>query len=283
MLEHPLLRNHPDVESIEWRHLDKETYIEVENILTDGVKLFDAFLVEDFYPQDMFDELVSICTSNDLTKLDYSHQMNKWEEGVQVPQKFFDYAETKIRYLLGTEDIIHAYHMYAHHQITSDGRVPKLGLHIDEAPGPYMIDLHIGGNRDWGFVSRYTNFVCKPNQAVICQPQFEYHYRPSWGSKDPNEYYQAFFMHMINKNHWAVPSDANWGTRSKELEEKYEFGQAFRASKTFAKFNDQRNFIFRDLYIKTHKNTDAPPIPWSEMPLGEDMHIHQRKGVKPAI
>lgn len=283
MLEHPLLRNHPDIESIEWRFLDKETYVEVENILTDGVKLFDAFLVDDFYPQDMFDELVSICTSNDLTKLDYSHQMNKWEEGVQVPQKFFDYAQTKVRYLLGTDDVIHAYHMYAHHQITSEGRVPKLGLHIDEAPGPYMVDLHIGGNRDWGFVSRYTNFVCKPNQAIICQPQFEYHYRPSWGSKDPNEYYQAFFMHMINKNHWTVPSEAKWGNRPKELEEKYEFGQAFRSSQTFAKFNDQRNFIFRNMYINENRISGAPPIPLTETPLGEDMHIHQRKGVTPAI
>jgi hypothetical protein len=280
---HNLLRNHKNPDSIEWRHLDKETYIEIENILTDGVKFFDAFVVDDFYPQDMFDELVSICTSNDLSKLDYSHQMNKWEEGVEIPKKFFDYAEIKVRHLLGTDDVIYAYHMYAHHQITSEGRVPKLGLHIDEAPGPYMVDLHIGGNRDWGFVSRFTNFVCKPNQAIICQPQFEYHYRPPWGSTDPNEYYQAFFIHMINKNHWTVPSHAKWGTRSKELEEKYEFGQAFRQSEVFAKFNDQRNFIFRDDYIRENKILNAPPIPLSETPLGEDMHIHQRKGVTPAV
>lgn len=283
MLAHPLLRNHPDINSIEWRYLDKETYIEIENILTDGVKLFDPFLVDNFYPQDMFDELVSICTSNDLSRLDYSHQMNKWEEGVEIPQKFFDYAEKRVRDLLGTDDVIHGYHMYAHHQITSEGRVPKLGLHIDEAPGAYMVDLHIGGNRDWGFVARYTNFICKPNQAIICQPQLDYHYRPSWGSDDKEEYYQAFFIHMINKNHWTVPSEAKWGTRSKELEEKYQFGQPFRASEEFKKFNMQRSFIFKNLYIYHHKKTDAPPIPWSEQPKGEDLNIHQRKGVKPAI
>lgn len=282
MLEHPLLRNHPDINSIEWTYLDKETYIEIENILTDGVKLFDPFLVDNFYPQDMFDELVSICTSNDLSKLDYSHQMNKWEEGVEIPKKFFDYAEKRVRELLNTGDVIFAYHMYAHHQITSEGRVPKLGLHIDEAPGPYMVDLHIGGNRDWGFVARYKNFICKPNQAIICQPQIDYHYRPSWGSDNKEEYYQAFFIHMINKNHWSVPSEAKVGNRSKELEEKYEFGSAFRASEKFKQFNMQRSFIFSKLYLDSHKQTDAPPIPWSEMPLGEDMHIHQRKGVVPA-
>ncbi len=283
MLQHPLLRNHPDVDSIEWRHLDKETYIEIENILTDGVKLFDPFLVDEFYPQDMFDELVSICTSNDLSKLDYSHQMNKWEQGVEIPQKFFDYAEKRVRELLGTEDVIHAYHMYAHHQITSEGRVPKLGLHIDEAPGAYMVDLHIGGNRDWGFVARYNNFICKPNQAIICQPQLDYHYRPSWGSDNKEEYYQAFFIHMINKNHWTVPSEAKWGTRSKELEEKYEFGQAFRASETFKNFNAQRLYIFRGLYVEENSKRDLPLIPWAEEPKGEDKNIHQRKGVKPAI
>ena len=283
MLEHPLLRNHPDVDSIEWRYLDKETYVEIENILTDGVKLFDPFLVDEFYPQEMFDELVSICTSNDLSKLDYSHQMNKWEEGVRIPQKFFDYAEKRVRDLLGTDDVIHGYHMYAHHQITSEGRVPKLGLHIDEAPGAYMVDLHIGGNRDWGFVARYNNFVCKPNQAIICQPQLDYHYRPSWESNNKEEYYQAFFIHMINKNHWTVPSEAKWGTRSKELEEKYEFGQAFRDSEKFRLFNMQRLFTFRGLYVEENSKRKLPPIPWSEEPKGEDKNIHQRKGVTPGV
>ncbi len=283
MLERPLLKYHPDINSIDWRFLDKETYIEVENILTKGVKLFEPFLVDEFYPKEMFDELVSLCTSNDLTKLDYSHQMNKWEEGVQIPKKFFDYAEKRVRELLGIEDVIHAYHMYAHHQITSEGRVPKLGLHIDEAPGAYMVDLHIGGNRDWGFVAGYTNFICKPNQAIICQPQIDYHYRPSWASDNKEEYYQAFFMHMINKNHWTVPTEAKWGDRSKELEEKYEFGQAFRASDTFKNFNSQRLYIFRDLYVKENEKRNLPAIPWSEEPKGEDRFIHQRKGVKPAI
>ena len=281
---HPLLRNYPgDISDIEWKFLNKDSYIEIENILTDGVTFFDPFIVDNFFPEDMFNELVNICKSNDLNKLDYSYQMNKWEEGVEIPKKFFDYAEIKLKHLLGTEDIIYAYHMYAHHQMTSDGRIPKLPLHIDEAPGSYMVDLHLGGNRDWPFVARDSKFTCKPNQAIICQPQFDFHYRPSWGSKNKEEYYQAFFIHMINKNHWSVPSEAKWGTRTKELEKKYEFGQAFRSSEIFKKFNRQRLSIFTNMYVKENNKKGLPLIPWEEGPNEKDRHVHQEKGVNAKI
>jgi len=148
LIGHPLLRNYPgNIDTdIEWHYISKEDYMEMESILTEGVTFFDPFIIDNFYLQEKFDELVSICNSFDLSKIDYSNQMNKWEQVVNIPQKFIDYAVNKIRDALGTSDIHYAYHMYAHHQITSEGRVPKLPLHIDWAPGAYMVDLHIGGN-----------------------------------------------------------------------------------------------------------------------------------------
>jgi hypothetical protein len=282
----PILSNFPgNIDDIDWKYIDKETYIEIENLLTKDVKLFDPIFVDQFYPQDMFDELVEICNSYDLSKVDYSHQMNKWEEGIHIPQKFIDYAVEKTKELVGIDDIQFGYHMYAHHQITSEGRVPKLPLHIDWAPGPYMVDLQIGGNRDWGFVARYKNYICKPNQAVICQPQFDYHYRPSWGSQDPAEYYQAIFFHLTNKNHWCWPKEARCVDSSREFwDNKYELGKDFRDTEVFSNFQQQRRYIFDIYYLSTlFKTDDVPSIPWDEIPTKEDSQIHQRKGVIPAI
>lgn len=280
-----LLKNHPNPEKIDWKYLDKETYQEIENIFTDGVVFFEPFLVDHFFPQDMFDELVEICNSNKLENIDFSYQMNKWEEGVDIPAKFFEYAVEKVKKLIGTEDIMAAYHMYAHHQITKDGRIPKLPLHIDWAPGAYMIDLHIGGNRDWGFVAKYKNFICKPNQAIICQPQFDYHYRPSWNSNNPDDYYQALFFHLINHNHWAVPTEYFKQNRPKKINDKYKFGRTFRESELFSKFQDQRRYIFDDIYVKNYKKMlkigELPEIPWDEMPTEEDSMVHSKRGVVP--
>jgi len=278
---HPLLVNFPlPVEEINWEFITKEKYQEFENILTQDVVFFEPVLIDNFYPQDMFDELVSILTKEPLEKIDYSNQMNKWEQGFEIPRKFIDYAVNKAKEIIGTDDIEFAYNMYAPHQITEDGRVPKLPLHIDWAPGPYMIDLHIGGNRDWGFVARYKNFVTKPNQAIICQPQFDYHYRPSWGSSDIYEYYQAFFLHLVNKNHWSCKSDKPGVSRSKELNERHNFGLEFRNSEDFINFQSQRRGIFEKHYLSTLLSKDVPLPPFDEKPSEEDTHIHQRKGVK---
>lgn len=280
MLENPLLKNHPNTESIEWKFLDKDTYVEVENILTDGVKLFNPFMVDNFFSTEDFQELVDLCTSYELSKLDYSNQMNKWEQNLHIPEKFEQLALNKLKSLLDIDDAQIQYTMYAHHQITEDGRIPKLPLHIDWAPGSYMIDLQIGGNRDWGFVAKYENFICKPNQAVICQPQFDYHYRPSWNSTDPKEYYQAIFFHIVNKNHWVV-LDGN--ERSHYLNNKYSFGEEFRNSEVFANFQKQRNLIFEESYIKKIMSINLPQPPWNEIPSSNDTHIHNRKNVKPGI
>jgi hypothetical protein len=284
LIGHPLLRNYPgNIDTdIEWHYISKEDYMEMESILTEGVTFFDPFIIDNFYPQDMFDELVSICNSFDLSKIDYSNQMNKWEQVVNIPQKFIDYAVNKIRDALGTSDIHYAYHMYAHHQITSEGRVPKLPLHIDWAPGAYMVDLHIGGNRDWGFVARYENFITKPNQAVICQPQFDFHYRPKWNSQDTDEYYQALFFHLVNRNNWSIPNESIKQNRSDHLNSKYNFGIDFRETEIFKNFQEQRNLIFNRLYTRSMMAKGLPLPPWDEIPSEQDTNIHQRKGVIPA-
>ena len=278
----PLVRNHPNPESIDWRYQDKDSYMEVESVLTDGVTFFEPFLVDNFYPQEMFDELVKICTSHNLEQIDYSRQMNKWEEGIQIPQKFIDYAVQKTRELVGTDDIHEGYHMYAHHQITEDGRVPRLPLHIDWSPGPYMVDLHIGGNRDWGFVAGNTNFITKPNQAIICQPQFDYHYRPAWGNDDPNEYYQALFFHLINRNHWSITNDNPLQNRSKEVNEKFNFNVKFRDNPEFGKYQIQKRHIFDKLYYQEHYESKLPGFPIQDPPTKLDTAIHDLKNVKPA-
>lgn len=280
LIGHPILKNYPkDISEIEWKFLDKESYLEMEGIFTDGVTFFDPFIVDNFYPQDMFDELVEICNSYNLSRLDYSKQMNKWEQGIQLPQKFQDYAVNKVKELTNIQDIYFQYLMYAHHQITSDGRIPKLPLHIDWAPGAYMVDLHIGGNRDWPFVGRYSEFICKPNQAIICQPQFDYHYRPSWNSDNPEEYYQAIFFHLVNKNHWVRPNEL--ADRSDAVNSKYVFGDDFRNNEIFEKFQHQRQFIFDDLYVKTNRELGCPRIPWDEVPDKNEENVHTLKGVEP--
>lgn len=278
IIKHNLLRYHPDPDSIEWKFLDKETYQEIENIFSNGVKFFDPFLVENFFSDEDFKELSDLCTSYELKKLDYSNQMNKWEHSLEIPKKFQDLAVDKLKDILGIEDVQLVYVMYAHHQITSDGRVPRLPLHIDWAPGSYMIDLQIGGNRDWGFVAKYENFICKENQAVICQPQFDYHYRPSWNSNDPNEYYQAIFFHCVNKNNWSV---LEGNDRTEYLNKKYNFGPNFRNEKIFMDFQDQRDHIFQKNYIKTIIDLGIPLPPWDEVPTIEDATIHNRQGVEP--
>jgi len=278
----PLLTNHPNQSSIDWKFSDENTYRLIDRVLSQDVVFFEPFLVENWFPDDMFAELVELLTSNNLEDVDFSHQMNKWEEGVEIPQKFMDYTVEKVKSLIGTEDVQFAYHMYAHHQITDEGRVPRLPLHIDWAPGAYMVDLHIGGNRDWGFVAGDTNFITKPNQAIICQPQFDYHYRPAWESSDPNEYYQALFFHLINKNHWCVPNSSPEQDRDPIINKRFpEFGRDFRQTEEFSNYQWQKRYIFDKMYYDEHEKIGLPPVP-TDLPTAEDAGIHQRKGVIPA-
>jgi hypothetical protein len=279
LIGHPLLKNFPVSEDlINWKYLSKEEYEVIEDIMTKDVVFFDPFVIEDFYPQEMFDELVGIFKSKNLETLDYSKQMNKWEQSIDIPQKFYDYALKKVKESIGTDDIEISYSMYAHHQITSEGRVPRLPIHIDWSPGSYMIDLHIGGNRDWGFVARYENFITKPNQAIICQPQFDFHYRPSWANKNIEEYYQAFFIHLINKNHWSNKKENPKVDRPVEIEKLYDFGREFIDSEVFINFQNQRKEIFTKYYMLTSQKYGLPLPPWDETPSAEETHV-QQKGI----
>lgn len=250
-----LYENHPDPDSIDWKFCTKEEYLEMEAMFTKNVKFFDPFLVENFFEEEDFAELKDVLTSMPLDKIVYTKQMNKWEDAVPIPQKFFDKALTKIRGILGTDDIELGYYLYAHHQITSEGRKPFLQLHLDWSPGSYMIDLHIGGNRDWGFVAHDTEFVTKPNDAVIVQPEFDFHYRPAWGTEDPAEHYQVLFLHLIRKDHW------------KNL-----FGIDYLRDEKFLGFQQQRLEIWQPLYLDFLKEHPELPRPLfgDDTDLGEE-------------
>ena len=267
-MEHPILAQYPgNINDINWKYLDKDTYIEIENMFTNNVVFFNPFKVDNFFPPDMFAELVEFCTSISLPDTDYSYQMNKWEQNIGVPSKFIDYAVDKIRQLIGTDDVEYGYHMYAHHQIDQDNRIPKLPLHIDIAPGSYMIDLHIGGNRNWEFVAGYNRFTCEPNQAIVCQPEFDFHYRPPWNSQNKKEYYQVLFFHLVHKNHW------------KNLH-----GWEYRETEKFQLFQQQRQEIFNKPYVKKVcsiiESGKLPEIPWDQIPNETENDIHDKKGYR---
>lgn len=273
-----LLKNYNGSTPIDWKYCSEEDYREIETILTNGVVFFEPFIVDDFLLKDDFEELLKIFNDKKLKDIDYSRQMNKWEEHITIPQKIIDYSVNKVKELIGCENIQYAYHMYAHHQITSDGRVPKLPLHIDWSPGAYMIDLQIGGNRDWDFVAGYKNFICKPNQAIICQPQFDFHYRPSWNNNNPDEYYQALFFHLVNKEHWSN-LDNTYKTKNNKYA--HNFGHNFRDSELFINFQNQRTYIFERDYIKNLGKLNIPMPPFNEIPSSEDSKSHSEKNVIP--
>lgn len=239
-----LYENHPAPETIEWKFCTKEEYLEMEQMFTKNVKFFDPFVIENFFDEDDFKELRDHLSSIPLEQIVYTKQMNKWEDAVPIPNKFFDKALTRIREALGTEDVYLGYYLYAHHQITADGRKPFLQLHLDWSPGSYMIDLHIGGNRDWGFVAHDKEFFTKPNDAVIVQPEFDFHYRPAWASEDPSDYYQVLFFHLIRTDHW------------KNL-----FGIEYIQDPKFLRFQHQRLHIWEPLYLEFLKQHPELPQP----------------------
>ena len=238
------LENHPDVNSINWMFCNKEHYLRFEELFIKNAVFFDPFLVDSFYDDSDFAELKGILQSNKLNEIAYTKQMNKWEDSVYIPQKFFDLAIEKTQDLLKTKDVELGYYLYAHHQITEDGRVPFLQVHLDWSPGSYMVDLHIGGNRDWGFIAHDKEFITKPNQAVIVQPEFDFHFRPRWDSDNKDDYYQALFFHLIRKDHW-----------------KNKYGFDYINDADFLAFQKQRLFIWQPLYLDHIKNISDLPTP----------------------
>ena len=239
-----MLENHPDESLIKWDICSRDHYLKFEEMFRKNVLFFDPFLVEDFYEKSDFEEIKGILESKDVKDIAYTKQMNKWEDAVAIPQHFFDKAINRTRELLGTNDVELGYYLYAHHQITEEGRKPFLQVHLDWSPGCYMVDLHIGGNRDWGFVAHDKEFITKPNDAVIVQPELDFHYRPAWNSEDPNENYKVLFFHLIRKDHW------------KNL-----YGDPFITDKDFLAFQTQRLAIWQDLYVDHVKSVPGLPEP----------------------
>lgn len=273
----PLLKNHPNPESIEWTVCDKETYMAVEDLLTRDVTFFEPFMVDQFYSDEDFAELKQICLSHNLKNLDYNQHLQKWEEEIELPQHLIDKAINKIKELVGTDDIQHGYYFYTHHQITKDGRKPRLPLHIDFSPGSYFIGLHIDSNRDWPCIFKDKIFTIKENQAIIAQTEFDYHWRPSWNSEDPNEYYAVLLFHLKHKNHWSIPNDDPSQNRDKELNDKFpNLGPDFVYSETHDNYKVQQRMIFDPIYIELHANSDLPAIPWDERPTPEDAAKEKR-------
>lgn len=239
-----MLENHPDPDSINWNICSKEHYKKFEDMFFNNVLLFEPFLVENFFEPSDFEELKGILTSYDVKDIAYTKQMNKWEDAVSIPQPFFDKAIKRTQDLLGTNDVELGYYLYAHHQITAEGRKPFLQVHLDWSPGCYMVDLHIGGNRDWGFVAHDKEFITKPNDAIIVQPELDFHYRPAWNSDDPNEHYQVLFFHLVRKDHW-----------------KNIHGDSFITDKDFLAFQQQRLAIWQDMYVEHVLSVPGLPAP----------------------
>jgi hypothetical protein len=239
-----MLENHPDQSLIDWKYCSRDHYLKFEELFRKNVLFFEPFLVENFYENSDFQELKGILESKNIKEIAYTKQMNKWEDSVDIPQIFFDKAIKKTQDLLGTKDIELGYYLYAHHQITEEGRKPFLQVHLDWSPGSYMVDLHIGGNRDWGFVAHDKEFITKPNNAIIVQPELDFHYRPDWNSDDPNENYKVLFFHLIRKDHW------------KNL-----YGMNFMKDEGFLSFQMQRLYIWEKIYVDHVMKTTGLPSP----------------------
>jgi len=239
-----MMENHPNPESIDWKFCSRDQYMKFEEMFRKNVKFFDPFLVSDFYEKSDFEELRGILEAKDVKDIAYTKQMNKWEDAVAIPQHFFDKAIKRTQDLLGTDDVELGYFLYAHHQITSEGRKPFLQVHLDWSPGCYMVDLHIGGNRDWGFVAHDKEFITKPNDAIIVQPELDFHYRPAWNSDDPNENYKVLFFHLIRKDHW------------RNLH-----GAEFQSDSDYLAFQNQRLDIWQPLYVDHVLSVPVLPAP----------------------
>jgi hypothetical protein len=273
----PLLRNHPNPDSINWRFCDKETYLEIENLLTDGVTLYDPFQIDSYLSEEDFAELKSICVSHTLKSMDYNQHLQKWEEQIELPQHLLDKILNRVRNAVGTEDIHIGYYYYTHHQITEDGRVPRLPLHIDYSQGAYMVGLVINKNRDWEVVAQDKVFNLQENQAYISQPQFDYHWRPSWGNQNKDEYHAILLFHLINRNNWSIANDDPFQNREQKINDRFpDLGPKFISNEDYDKYRMQQRAIFDSIYIDLHSQSDLPPIPWDERPTAEDAAKEKR-------
>lgn len=238
------LENHPDLSEIKWIFCSKDEYLKFEEKFRNNAILFDPFLVDDFFDNDEFNELKELLINNELKENLYTRQTNRWQNTISNPKKFLDKATIKIQDLLKTKDIELSYHSYVHYQKQIGGQDPILPVHIDWSPGSYIVDLHIGGNKDWELIVHDKSFITKLNQAVIFQPEFDFHYRPKWDSNKDDSFYQALFFNFKRKDHWENI-----------------FGIDYIDDKNFVSFQKQRLFIWKHLYIEYIKNNSLLPEP----------------------
>lgn len=237
-----MYKNHPDKENINWKYMTKEKYLEWEEEFFAEALLFEPFVIDEFYSPEDFQELKEFLQSKKLEDIAYTKQMNKWEDHVELPQKFIDIAIDNVRKALGTDDVELGYYLFAHHQITKDGRKPFLQVHMDWSPGTYMVDLYLDGNKDWSIVCHDKEFRTKPNQAVLVQPEIDLHYREPWGSNDMSEYHDLVFFHLIRKRHW-----------------KNKHGVEYQKDPEFINFQMQRLEMFEPHYFNlVDSNPDLP-------------------------
>lgn len=254
MLDRNLLINHPEPEKIEWLRISREDYIEIEKVATDNVVFFDPFVIDNFFNENDFEELKEYLFNKDKSEFEYQENMKKLEKVVDLPKKFVDIATKKLKSILNTEDLVMTHSRFAHHQISKDKEKPNVYFHIDRSPGTYMVNIHIDGNKEWGFVVNDKEFFTKPSQSVLCQPEFDFHYRPEWIGDDENEYHQALFLFFVNKNHWSISKDNLEQTRSDYLNNKYNFGKDFKNSKELRGFADQKFEMFFKYYKELNKD-----------------------------
>jgi hypothetical protein len=218
---------------------------ELKILMDSGVKVKKPFLVDNFLSEEDFLELKNFLQSYDYKSLDFSDIMNKYEQTVDVSSSLVKKVDERARELFGSATMIPAYHMFAHHQITEDGDVPLLSLHLDESPGTYVVDLIIDYSVEWPIVIDKQIFYPKPNQAVLFYAEDQMHYRPKWPSDSREDFYQAIFFHYTEPDHWSK----RLGISHRESQE----AQLY--------FKNKRNEAYRHYFMNKSSTYSLPEIP----------------------
>jgi hypothetical protein len=280
MSSYAVVKGKLDPDQIEWKFLDKKTYLKIEEAYIADTQFFDSFTVDNFLSREDLMHVQNVLNKQDLSKMNYVRDMNKWSEPLFLSTKVKENILKKMKEVLNNDDIQLQDYFYSHHQVTSTGRVPRLPVHIDWVPGTYVVDIRIGGNLDWEFVHGLNSHNLKINQAVICQPEFDYHYRPAWPGKNNEDFHQSVFLHMTKKNHWSL-TDSESSGRNPELVKELGLGPSFCTSELFSKWRKQTGHIFKQKYLDDTVRLGLPEYQKDDLPTKEDMSITIESGVTP--
>jgi hypothetical protein len=283
MSNYAVVKGKLDPDQIDWKFLDKETYLDIEKVYLDQTQFYESFTVDNFFNEEDLAHVQDILNKQDLTKMYYARDMNKWSQPLFMSKTVRDNALNKMKQILNNDDILFQDYFYSHHQKSSDGRVPRLPSHIDWVPGTYVVDIRIGGNIDWEFVHGLNSHKLKTNQAVVCQPEFDFHYRPIWPGKNPEDFHQSVFFHMIKKDHWILP-ESQIIDRDPEISaitKRLEIGPHFPVSDLFKKWRKQTGHIFKSIYLEETIKLGLPKSQIEDLPTKEDQCITRELGVRP--